>query len=65
LRAGTAAAAPAGAHFLFCFRSQVIVTGASSVPSFFCGLYSYLILAKFSENWSVGTVVPPAASPDW
>ena len=50
--------------FSFFLTSQPWVTGASSVPSFFCGLYSNLILAKFSENWSVGTE-PPVASPDW
>src|SRR5215208_2512218 len=40
--------------FLFCFRSHPAVTAASSEPSSFCGLYSNLILAKFSANWSVG-----------
>lgn len=46
-RAGTAFAKPARleAYFLLALMSQVMVTGASSEPSAFCGLYSYLILA--------------------
>lgn len=46
-RAGSGVAGPArlGRYFLLALMSQVMVTGASSEPSAFCGLYSYLILA--------------------
>src|SRR3546814_19837752 len=40
-------------------------TAPSRVPSGFCGMYSYLILTKFSENWSIGSALDPDEPPVW
>src|SRR3546814_11670043 len=40
-------------------------TAPSKVPSGFCGMYSYFILTKFSENWSIGIELAPDAPTVW